>query len=160
MTTEPFRSNAIFASEKDLRTAFIRQMPNAWSAHVDRGFDVLLVRKSDGVQVGVEVRLGLSPELVEKLNTPRVNADEGPDFVAVLIPWGTTAGLLSLFDQQGVTVIEMRDREMYAYERNLAFMVKKFKPDLPQENAVYWGFREEWHNLAPVQRLAVPERVS
>lgn len=159
------RAKAVFATEGDLCQTFIKQLPKGWTAYPETaGWDILLVRDVDGYQIGIQAKLTLNAKVLEQSmeHSYHSAASEGPDFRAILIPWGCTSGLLAIARALGFTVIEMRDREMFKEEQNRygfkARNIKKFMPDLP-DFSVYWGSRLEWFDRAPSKRERLPEYV-
>lgn len=162
------RSKAIFATEADLCRAFMSQLPPEWTGYGETaGFDILLVRAADGYQIGIEAKLTLNAKVIEQIAEPRYADAEGPDFRAVLIPYGCTNGLMAVCKHLGVTVLQQRDKEMYLAARqpypdwpsHIDRGVKKFSPDLPKITDTYWGSIDTWFDLAPVKRCAVPAYV-
>ncbi len=164
----PSRSKAIFASEAELCQTFIKQIPKTWTAYAEScGFDILLVGPN-GEQIGIEAKMKLNADVMRQIMEHASGAkSEGPDYRAVLIPWGCTSGLVSVCDYIGITVIEMRDKDMYLEERKpfgkdhhyTALHIKKFKPDLPDPKRIYWGVRDEWHDFAPVKQCKLPDYI-
>ena len=80
----------IFNSEKELVDTF-RQLvdPDDWQIYPETGnFDLLLSRRADGFQIGVEAKLKLNAKVVcQAADLTRNPMNPGPDCRAVLIPW-------------------------------------------------------------------------
>lgn len=151
---------AEFASEADLCATFIKQLPTGWTAYAETaGFDILLVRAIDGAQIGIEAKLTLNPKVVLQAAESRSAGycrQQGPDFRAVLVPWGKAASELSAICRMlGVTIIQMKTKEVYQAERY--GLKRKFSPDLPKINDSYW--LEDWFDCAPWSRCTLPEYV-
>lgn len=151
---------AEFASEAELCATFIKQLPKGWTAYAETaGFDILLVRAADGAQIGVEAKLTLNAKVVlqavERTSYFYQNSC-GPDFRAVLVPYGRAGGELSQICRMlHVTVIEMKTKEVYLAQTWSP--KKKFTPDLPEIGDHYR--REEWADCAPWKRCKLPEYV-
>lgn len=159
------RDNPKFEKESDLCRAFIAAVPDTWTAYPETGgFDILLVRKEDGFQVGVEAKLKLNAKVVTQA-AQRVDQcytmQAGPDCRAVLIPQGVSEDLAEVCKLVGVTVIRQRSTEAQVAEnrKNYKFNNYSFDPDLPilAEHET-WGTKL-WHEFAPARRLTVPDYV-
>lgn len=167
------KGKSVFENEAALCAAFIASLPECWIAYPETaGFDILLVRVSDGVQLGIEAKMTLNAKVllqsVEALYSwhPR---SEGPDFRAALVPYGTAGiDLAAVAGILGVTVIQCRaagDREAEIehqverygeyYRRYAAQDFKPFTPGLPGPS----DWRERWVELCPAQRCKLPEYV-
>ena len=137
---------APFASEAAMCAAFIAGLPEQWTAYPETaGHDILLVNNSgDGCQIGIQAKLRLNAEvLCQAVRYDVSYFDEAPDFRAVLVPIGGSAGLSELAPYCAVTVITMRTGP------------QPFWPDLP-------GGRfdtEKWHPLCSTRRHTLPEYV-
>ena len=84
-----------FAREADLCSTFLALVPDSWLVYAETGgFDILLVRKEDGFQIGVQAKLRLNAKVVcQALETGRASAitNPNPDCRAVLVPKGAWA---------------------------------------------------------------------
>ncbi|MDC9825664.1 hypothetical protein PRN20_18170 [Devosia sp. ZB163] len=163
-----------FAKEADLCAAFIECLPDSWTAYPETGgFDILLVRKADGMQIGVEAKLRLNAKVVtqaaESLSTYRV-AHPSPDCRAVLVPAGVSSDLAGVCQLLGITVISMRalvrnDRGevvWYGKDRTMARLASggysyPFQPRLPEAKSITAD--DDWHERCPVARLKLPDWV-
>lgn len=143
-----------FESEVDLCTAYIKALPDVWTAYPETaGWDILLVRSSDGFQIGVEAKLRLNAKVLaqalEEFGYYHATRP-GPDCRAVLVPSGTGHDFGVITAHLGLTVIRAT-----SYIRAGHFM---FWPELPSaENDLYRN--SEWHELCPEARLKLPEYV-
>ena len=151
---------AEFASEAELCATFINQLPEGWTAFAETaGFDILLVRATDGAQIGVEAKLTLNAKVVlqaAERTAYHYQDAVGPDFRAVLVPYGRAGGELSQICRLlRITVIEMKTKAVYLAQTWRP--KKKFTPDLPDVAEFYW--REEWFDCAPWKRCKLPEYV-
>lgn len=168
MSLKPIK--ATFAKESDLCAAFIAALPDGWVSYPETaGFDIVLVR-SDGVQVGVEAKLGLNAKVliqaVDHVHQRWNGGVVGPDFLAVLIPYGhRTHEMVTIAGYLGLAVIEQHDavtfEHRYRYER---FKLKApdcfpFSPALPDiqwpDNDHYNG----WRDQMPAERCKLPDYV-
>lgn len=145
-------------SEADLCKAFITlaTASGKWVAYPETGFDILLVRKDDGAQIGIEAKLKLNPHVVSQVlpSTRSWSCEHvGPDYRAVLVPFeGTGAvGLETLCAALGVTILRYHGPDYLGRP--------SFGPELPVEN----GYRDrppyDWHEWAPAERLRLPDYV-
>nr|DAE48904.1 MAG TPA: hypothetical protein [Caudoviricetes sp.] len=146
-------SKTAFEKETDLCAAFISILPDEWTAYPETGgFDILLVRKEDGFQIGIEAKLRLNAKVInqvaEGVSTYSVTAS-GPDCRAVLIPYGVTTDLAGICRLLNITVITVRKQEwngeFYAY------------PYLPRTDSE-WSYRD-WTELFPESRIELPDWV-
>lgn len=150
-------STAPFASEAELCAAFIALLPKDWTAYPETGgFDILLSRKPDGLQIGVEAKLKLNAKVVaqaaERMPYPYA-ALPGPDHRAVLIPFGVNGELKTLCSYLGVAVVEC------GADRPLS-RKSSFYPSLPSLADHAWLLGGEgWLDFCPSQRLALPDYV-
>jgi len=147
-----------YAKESDLCAAFTAAIGNAWVAYAETGgWDLLLVRKSDGFQIGVQAKLKLNTQVFAQAIEGGVFhvAESGPDCRAILVPWQDCQLGLGVFGPYvGVTIIRMcppgRDlRRLGAWHQ--------FEPVLP-EPGKEWSTRE-WYELAPFRRHDLPAYV-
>lgn len=144
--------------EVDLCTDFIAAVQDmrgdpTWDIYPEtRGFDILLSRKADGLQIGIEAKLRLNVEVVcQALPHRGYWNTTGPDHRAVLVPsYACQNGIAKICDALGITAIRYtKDQERY---RNA------FQPYLP---AISGDFSEspEWHHWMPTERLKLPDYV-
>lgn len=147
-----------FKTEVELCARFIAAIGEDWTAYPETaGWDILLVRKSDGFQIGVQAKLKLNAEVVyqalEDGSWYRV-AGDGPDCRAVLVPWGDAGHLGGICGHLGVTVIRVSPPDP---EKKRVFRYEIFSPSLPSDKHKSW--REDWHEMAPDHRHKLPEYV-
>ncbi len=146
-------SKATFEKETDLCAAFISKLPEEWTAYPETGgFDIVLVRKEDGFQIGVEAKLRLNAKVInqvaEGVSTYSVTAS-GPDCRAVLIPYGVTTDLAGICKLLNITVITVRKQEWDGEFQ--------FYPYLPRTDSD-WSHRD-WRELCPHSRIDLPDWV-
>ena len=151
-------TKSFFTKETDLCRAFIEAVPVEWIAYPETGgFDILLVRKEDGFQIGVEAKLKLNAKVISQAAEDAGHwyaTRPGPDCRAVLIPDSVGSELAGLCRFIGLEVIRMRPaEEQSVYKR---YRLSSFYPSLPTSRN-YSG--RDWYEFAPSQRIAVPEFV-
>lgn len=155
-TTKPF------ASEVELCKAFIEILPEGWTPYAETaGFDILLVRDADGVQIGVEAKLKLNAEVVAQaledggyFYAERSN----PDYRAVLVPMGGGSGFHRISAYIGFTIIRVEAARDYAPVPGHSWRLKpKFYPDLPGTSRHHDD--RDWHPWATTKRCKLPEYV-
>lgn len=151
-----------FTSEADLCSAFIADVQKAkgWKIYPETGgFDILMVRDSDGAQLGIEAKLSLNVKVMEQaLEGLRWDAGYcGPDYRAALVPAEKCqSGLANIANYLGITVITY-DRERGRHLRHGSGLPCSIRPDLPEQQS--WGAERDWFEWCPVERLRLPEYV-
>jgi len=146
----------VFASEADLCATFIAALPDEWTAYPETGgFDILLARKADGFQIGVEAKLRLNAKVVtqaaEAATTYLVEAPQ-PDCRAVLVPHGVNRDLADVCRLLGITVINVA-----APTSSRAQYASPFWPELPKAGSK-WDSRA-WYERCPASRIPLPDWV-
>lgn len=143
-------------SEADLCAAFIAEATASgeWVAYPETaGFDIVLVRKADGIQIGIEAKLTLNAKVLSQV-MPYLSswdaAENGPDYRAVLVPAGKGGDLTSICGALGVTV--MRWYEACDYGGRA-----QFTPELPHQRHSSGDWH--WHQWAPMTRCEIPDWV-
>lgn len=149
-------SKTIYTKETDLCRAFIESVKDAWTCYPETcGFDILLSRKEDGFQIGVEAKLVLNAKVIaqvaEMVGYYYVDSP-GPDCRAILVPGRSGVTLAGVCELLGITVIRMYEPEENPYVRRH----REFYPDLP--NGHYWN-DDHWYEFCPLDRLHVPDYV-
>ncbi len=159
-----------FAKETDLCSSFLlalekhnaevttSQNPNydahQWVAYAETaGWDILLVSKHDGTQIGIEAKLKLTVEVLNQALDGRYGQGhvDGPDFRAVLVPGDAAQnGVADLAQRLGVSVIRQSAPSEYMKSH-------RFSPDLPRIGPLNWG--NSWTNWLPHNRERLPEYV-
>lgn len=144
-----------FAKETELCAAFIESLPKGWVAYPETGgFDILLVRSADGMQIGVEAKLKLNAKVVsqaaESLSVYSV-ASPQPDCRAVLIPEGVSYDLRGVCQFLGITVITMAAPGTDNY-RSFSY---RMHPRLPRIDDLVWV--NDWHERCPAKRIPLPD---
>jgi len=143
-----------FTKETELCRAFLDSVPDTWTAYPETGgFDILMVRKADGFQVGIEAKLRLNAKVIsqaaEDTSEWRV-ARENPDCRAVLIPEGVSLDLAPVCNLIGLTIIRIRHGDQARHYSS------KFYPELPDLSQQYWDNRG-WYERCPTKRISLPD---
>lgn len=146
----------VFATEIDLCKAFMESLPSTWIAYPETAdWDILLVRKADGFQIGVQAKLVLNANVIgQALEDGGAwwATREGPDCRAVLVP-GMQGRLGRIADYIGITVIYLDE---YAISKKHGRM---FSPHLPEGTDPGIGSFPQWHEWAPTKRCQLPAYV-
>ncbi len=166
-----------FAFESDLCAAFIAAatMPELrgpdrsplWAAYAETGgFDILLVRRADGFQIGIEAKLKLNAKVVGQAmerNDWHYATESGPDCRAVLVPTGCAQELAPVCAALGITVIRMEAGlvfdEKYGWWWNTEkqrTITEAFRPSLPDRDE---DWRNSWFDRCPAKRITLPDYV-
>jgi len=145
-------------TEADLCAEFIKLVDatGKWTCYAETaGFDILLVRKSDGIQIGIEAKLTLNNKVVDQAY-PDLRWGYGmigPDYRAVLVPRDKIQnGLKRICGFIGITVI-MFDRSKIDDKWNPHLTIQ---PELPTGNS--WD-DEGWHDWMPSRRCSLPDYI-
>lgn len=154
----------IFAKETELCAAFMKCLPQGWTAYPETGgFDILLVR-DDRFQIGVEAKLRLNAKVISQAAEPTSyysTTSAGPDCRAVLVPSSGGTDLSSVCALLGLTVIGLRDENaaMLQYRTGPFQPRYRFYPDLPRMDVRgSWG-EDGWYERCPSKRLRLPDYV-
>lgn len=149
-----------FASEADMCACFIAQVSNDWVSYCEScGWDILLVRKNDGFQIGIEAKLKLNAHVISQaLETSSYAVlNAGPDCRAVLVPEGENS-LEKICAYIGLTVIAIAPVDQahngYRYGRGNP----SFRPSLPRSDHHHF-YGSNWIELMPSKRHKLPEFV-
>ena len=139
----------LFARETDLCAAFIAALPPAWIAYPETGgFDILLVDREAGLQIGVEAKLALNADVIfQAAEDHWATESPGPNFRAVLVPSGCSTPMARFSTRVGLTVIQMRKPGSG----------QPFWPSLPRPDDRYR--LSEWFELLPIQPQRLPDYV-
>ncbi|GAA2887964.1 hypothetical protein GGQ99_004770 [Aminobacter niigataensis] len=151
---------ARFSSEAELCATFISQLPEGWTAYPETaGFDILLARDVDGVQIGIEAKLALNAKVIEQVmpHDSWWHADgEHPEYRAVLVPWGCSGGLAAVCKFLDITIIEMASKALYQSWHPM--VRRKMSPDLPKVGD-HWYQDRKWRDWCPAKRCALPDYI-
>lgn len=144
-----------FATEAALCAAFLDGIKaEPWVAYPEScGWDILLSRKSDGFQIGIQAKLKFNTHVVSQALEYRWSDSPGPDCRAVLVPHEERNKLREICAYIGLTVIEVfQSEERRRYGRN-----RDYEPRLPDEANAH-DF-DAWFELLPTKRHELPEYV-
>jgi hypothetical protein len=146
-----------FATEVDLCARFLSAVGPNWTAYAETaGWDILLSRKADGFQIGIEAKLKLNAEVVSQAieDWGSWSADHaGPDCRAVLVPHGESGHFHRICAYIGVVIISV----FPDHSANGGRYGYVFSPTLPGDRGSY--DTEKWHEWAPSKRHQLPEYV-
>lgn len=142
-----------FATEVDLCSCFVEQIDQKeWGVYAEScGWDILLVRRADGFQIGIEAKLKLNLKVIDQaIECDYTSADSpGPDCRAILVP-STETGFDSLCAYIGLTVIRVWPKSKY-------WKKGRVEPGLPAIKDRGW--RDRWYEWCPTVRHKLPEYV-
>lgn len=144
-----------FATEAELCAKFIGSVGPDWTCFNETaGWDILLVRKADGFQIGIEAKLKLNAIVLTQALEKYAGwaADNpGPDCRAILVPDGEST-FRTIATYIGITVISVYGSPM-PYRRGA------FYPELPAARKGYVGGADSWYEWCPTKRCRLPEYV-
>lgn len=170
-------SFASYEREADLCRLFIDCLPAGWTAYPETGgFDILLVRNSDHVQIGIEAKLRLNPKVLAQVlegQSHYAAVHPGPDYRAVLVPPGKCSDdLMKIAAALGITVLRMNEnivvdmsgRPQKTYDfvemrptNGQAYRSLGFRPELPGRLSAADG--STWWDRCPDTRIQLPGHV-
>lgn len=160
-----------FEKETDLCATFLQCLPDGWTSYPETGgFDILLVRDQDGLQIGIEAKLRLNAKVVDQsMEKPGYHRADlpGPDCRAVLVPSNATANMVNICAALGITIIRLRadmqlidgkpDIEHGLVRINDNARTSPFQPRLPRIDDLGWY--DDWYERCPAQRVNLPDWV-
>lgn len=157
------KSSRPFASEAEMCARFISAVDTEqWTVFAETaGWDILLVRKADGFQIGIEAKLRLNIDVIsqalEKYGSWAATRP-GPDCRAVLVPESEPGGFHTICQYLGLTIIyvksveQVEERKYHRWDR-----FKVFEPGLPGDR--YRTHDDQWFEWAPATRHPLPDYV-
>ena len=134
------------------------------------GWDILLVHKKTGIQIGIEAKQSLNAKVLEQAisGIDHFARYGGPDYRAVLVPEGGMAGLDKICKAIGVTVIRFRGKPVdnqnkcviEATKKRGKYYAEAFTPRLvnPEKN-LFSEIGTTWFDWCPDQRCALPDYI-
>lgn len=143
-----------FPTEVALCAAYLETVDKrVWTPYAETaGWDILLVRKIDGFQIGIQAKLKMGLNVVNQAiaGVTGWNAGViGPDCRAVLVP--NSAGFSEICKHIGLEIIS-------AYPRMTSTAKWRFDPDLPDQPGAYCN-GGKWSEWAPQRRHELPDYV-
>lgn len=150
-------------SEAEMCDAFIADVRKAggWTVYPEAcGYDILLSRDCDGLQIAIEAKLMLGPQVVCQIlpgRDPAYRTLIGPNHRAVLVPWSKCGLYLpEICHHLGITVIRMAmGGEADPVHQSARI---RFSPELPHPNLAFHNARS-WTEWGPVERIKLPDYV-
>ena len=150
-----------FEKEVDLCSAFLSCIPEGWTPYAETGgFDILLVRKSDGFQIGVEAKLKLNAKVIAQVAETSCSyglVGPAPDCRAVLVPEYVNGDLTTVCALLGITPIRMRSQKAYRFGSREISPSNSFSPWLPDESQTYGN--RHWFERCPDSRIKLPDYI-
>ena len=145
-----------FATEAALCAEFLDAVARGgdWIAYAETaGWDILLVRRADGFQIGIQAKLRLNGDVLSQAveRAGYAVTAPGPDCRAVLVPQGKLGSLYSVAQALGVTVLRMEPPT--GTSRRPWFI-----PKLPTPGETIYS-HGDWNERAPARRIALPDYV-
>jgi hypothetical protein len=140
-----------FATEADLCAAFIKAVGPEWVSYAETaGWDILLVRKIDGFQIGIQAKLRFGVDVINQAiegGWTYMASGPHPDCRAVLVPAAEDRGFGQICDHLGLNVIKV----------GAIGTGWTFRPRLPTRADSY--SEGDWHETAALKRYDLPEYV-
>lgn len=142
----------LFATEADLCAAFIETVPDKWIAYPETaGWDILMVRKADGFQIGIQAKQKLNVEVINQALDEYGHwraTRPGPDCRALLVP--SSSGFARICQYLALVVIVPTTQHFNSSRW-------RFDPGLPDAPpAPQYG---DWPEWAPAKRHKLPAYV-
>ena len=166
------RETVTFETEAALCQAFIRSVPAEWIVYPETaGWDILLVHRVGGWQIGVEAKLTLNAKVLCQSLDGLARNDVGPDFRAVLVG-KIVAENAALAQALGLTVIAAKPMDQWVFGRSYHFdrigpRIPAFQPELPKSEIIErigewwstWSPDGQWKDRFPASRHKLPDYV-
>lgn len=143
-----------FRTEAELCEAFVAVVGPDWVSYPETaGWDILLVHRATGSQIGIQAKLKLNAKVLLQSceESYRLIDAPGPDYRAVLVPAGSSVDLARLAAYVGLTVLQMEAPDQAGAIR------PPFSPNLPGLTSRH--LNPHWHELLPMSRCELPEYV-
>lgn len=167
-TPAPYKTEAemcaqFIADVREQRHLHSRGLPRldrdwSWECYAEcSGWDILLVRRADGFQIGIEAKLRLNAEVINQAIESRHQylREESPDCRAVLVPAGSTGGLAPICGHIGLTVITISPPrgEYQGWSPPYSPHLPEIRPRFEHPSG------SDWFELCPTRRHTLPEYV-
>lgn len=145
-----------FSTEVDLCAVFLNLVPDTWTAYAETGgWDILLARKVDGFQVGIQAKLHMNAHVVSQALEYSYHQTIGPDCRAVLVPEFAAVGWHTITAYLGLVILTVGAQHGRNPEKPPIFSMR---PELPKLSG-YSYESERWQEWAPAHRVKLPEYV-
>lgn len=121
------------------------------------GFDLLLVQRGTGIQIGIEAKLSLNNKVVAQAlgDNDGSYGMSGPDYRAVLVPHGGIQSSISpICHAIGLTILSVNNA--YPDAKKPHWRVYKTFPNEMASGC--WSLRG-WHPWCPIERIKLPDYV-
>jgi hypothetical protein len=145
------RQRQPFASESSLCAHFLkvleRDYAGKWIAYAEtEAWDILLVRRSDGFQIGIQAKLALNISVINQcLEHGQAACEVGPDCRALLVPAWSGQSFEAICRYIGLTIISVLPDK------------QRIEPRLPGPNTR--SPTSPWHEWCPTTRHSLPSYV-
>ena len=140
----------VFTKETELCADFVALVKAPWIVYAEtEGWDILLINSIDCRQIGIQAKLKLNPKVLAQAVENEWQERTGPDYRAVLVPYGQANDLTKLAPFCGITIIYMSNRTSWGNPH--------FYPQLPGQSFYGAELNSEWHERLPIKRHSVPE---
>lgn len=141
-----------FKTEVELCACFLSGVKDDWASYAETaGWDILLVRKADGFQIGIQAKLRLGVDVINQTiedgRTYRA-CNAGPDCRAILVPPNEGHGFGRIAGYIGFTIIQVHPNSYYG---------AVFTPQLPRHGHGWES--SEWFECCPAKRHELPDYV-
>lgn len=161
---KPPKKEKPFPTEAALCARFIAALPPEWIPYAETaGWDILLVRKADGFQIGIQAKLKLNAHVVAQTIEEGRGYQAvmtGPDCRAVLVPNDDAGPFDTIAGYIGFTIIRVRnitpERRGQSWR---GFYNQEFSPQLPPQQDPHGWSGREWFECAPTHRHKLPEYI-
>lgn len=146
-----------FATEAEMCARFTAALPAGWTPYAETaGWDILLVRATDGFQIGIQAKLRMNLDVINQAIEDRfafAYSLEGPDCRAIMVPDVGTAPFEKICGYIGLTIVRVRG----AFPRGISGPI--FLPDLPETKITSAYAYEDWFELYSNRRHQLPEYI-
>ena len=145
-----------FATEADLCAAFIASIDSEkWTPYAETaGWDILLVRRLDGFQIGIQAKLRMNTDVINQALDEYGSwsvARAGPDCRALLVP--SSSGFDRICTYLALEVITPFQPMQWGKKKGQW----RFSPSLPDRPESY--VNNDWPEWCPATRHKLPEYV-
>lgn len=161
-----------FETEAALCQAFICSVPPEWIVYPETaGWDILLVHRIGGWQIGIEAKKTLNAKVIAQAIEGRRHNLSGPDFRAVLVG-KVVAENAAIARALGITVITPKGISQWGRPKGRGFdlpgpLVPVFTPEPPRAEVLTrigewwsnWDEGQQWFDQFPTDRNRLPDYI-